>query len=358
MKKSTKIISFLLAALMLVMAFPITSFAAKDEIYIKEIRISTASTEAEAKNFLIDNGYTVVNTDLNQKTGKDCVFIGYKTTADPDEAITDISLMQMDGGYSFAEYEALLEQKTNEINNMLDSLSECLAEARANLAAGQKNAQGAREVLNFFKEDDSGKLLGDFLLGQETSREDLVKVFLQANGDVASIIYNMLAFACTDNGEDTSWLAKLENVDIWGEYDPLVYSDAASAIVDAFVNIHDMIVTYENEYMGIADNIGNNSEYADYTDEEIEDLLPDSYAEYAVVYETLSQYRYGGKPLLDFFKEDPYELDTEDLYPILSVLTLGQREIIKFVGFTALIAFAQSNEETATEYGENGRAHV
>ena len=350
MKKSTKIFSFFLALLMLAMALPMTAFAAKKETYIKEIRISTASKADVAKQYLTDNGYTVVDVDLNQKTGKGCVYIGYKTTADPDEAITDIALMQMDGGYSITEYQALLENKMKEINNMLDSLSDCLAEARANLAAGMKNAQGAREILNLFKEDDSGMLLGDFLLGQEPSREDLVKIFLQSNADVATIIYNMLAFACTDNGEDTSWLAKLEDVDVWGEYDPLVYSDAANVILESFINIRNMVLTYESEYKDIADDLASNPAYEGYTTEEIQALLPDSYAEYAVVYETLAGYKYGGKPLLDFFKQDPREIDTEEFYPLVSALTVGQREIIRFVGLTPLIALSQADETTSQEY--------
>ena len=56
---------------MLVTAFPIIVFAAKQETYIKEIRISTGATAGTAKKFLTDNGYTVVDTDLNQTTGKD-----------------------------------------------------------------------------------------------------------------------------------------------------------------------------------------------------------------------------------------------------------------------------------------------
>ena len=345
MRTGTKILSLFLAVLMFMMALPITAFAAKQETYIKEIRISTASTEAEAKQWLIDNDYIVVDVNLNQKTGKDCVYIGYKTTTNPDEAITDLSLMQMDGGYSFAEYEALLESKTKEINNMLDSLSVALDEARANLAAGQKNAQGARDILNFFKEDDSGMLLGDFLLGQKPSREELVKIFLQSSGDVATIIYSTLALACTDNGENTNWLAKLKNVDIYGDYDPVLYNDATDALFDSFVNIHDMMVTYENRYKNIAKEIANNPEYADYTDEEIEDLLPDSSLEYTLIYETLAYTQYGGKSLLDFFMKDPDEIDADELYPIVSVLSLGQQQIIRFVSLDLLITFAQADDD-------------
>ena len=50
MKKSVKILSFFLAILMLAMALPMTAFAAKKENYIKEIRISTASTADAAKS--------------------------------------------------------------------------------------------------------------------------------------------------------------------------------------------------------------------------------------------------------------------------------------------------------------------
>ena len=350
MTRSTKLISLILAVIMLVMALPITAFAAKGETYIKEIRMSAALKAADAKKFLTDNGYTVIDVDVNQRSGGECVYIGYKTTTNPDEAITDIALMQMDGGYSFSEYEALLEQKQNEIGNMLDSLSGALAEARANLAAGMKNAQGARDILNFFKEDDSGMLLGDFLLGQENSRDDLIKIFLQSNGDVATIIYNALAFACTDNGEETSWLAKLKDVDIWADYDPLLYSDAASAFLTSFVDIHDMVAKYEAEYKTLAEEIESNPDYAEYTDEQIQDLLPDSYAEYAVIYETLSSYNYGGKTLLDFFKKDPYEIDTDEFFPIISALSAGQQQIIKFVGLPMLISFAQADEETAQEF--------
>ena len=56
MKKSIKIVSFFLAILMLMMALPLSVFAARQETYIKELHISTASTAAEAKQWLIDNG--------------------------------------------------------------------------------------------------------------------------------------------------------------------------------------------------------------------------------------------------------------------------------------------------------------
>ena len=165
MKKYVKCLSFFMAILMLFMALPITSFAAKQETYIKEIRISTASTADAAKKFLTDNGYAVVDTDLNQKTGKDYVYIGYKTTTNPDEAITDISLMQMDGGYSFSEYEAMVERKRAMLEEIINSFAATVVEARSNYVAGHQGAAAAYKIFDRFVEDDSGKTLAELFFG-------------------------------------------------------------------------------------------------------------------------------------------------------------------------------------------------
>ena len=118
--------------------------------YLKKAHESTGATADAAKKWLTDNGYIVVDTDLNQKTGKDCVYIGYKTTTNPDEAITDISLMQMDGGYSFSEYEAMLERKRQELSAIIQSFAESIVEARSNYFAGHKGAQAAYKIFDFF----------------------------------------------------------------------------------------------------------------------------------------------------------------------------------------------------------------
>ena len=81
MKKSTKILSLILAVLMLVTALPITAFAAPRDVYVKELRMSTGSTADAAKKWLTDNGYTVIDVNVNDnKTKKDYVYIGYTTT--------------------------------------------------------------------------------------------------------------------------------------------------------------------------------------------------------------------------------------------------------------------------------------
>ena len=353
MKFSTKLISMLLSLLMVFSALPIVTFAATEKTYIKEVRISTAADEATAKQWLTENGYLVLDVNLNQKSGGDAVYMGYITTTNPDEAITDMAVMQMDGGYSFAEYQALVEQQRQDIDDMIDILETSIDEARENLANGNKNAQDAKKVLNFFIEEDSKVALGDYILEEDRSRDDLIKIFLEGNSDILVIVYFMLAWACTDYSEDNNWLAKLESVDPYGEYDPLDYDDIVVDAYQHFVTLREKLLTYENEFMKLTDDL---ELVETMTTDELSDYFPENYQEYSFLYLTLGEYKYGAGTLRDFFMQDPNELDTEDLYPLLSAMTPGQRTISAFIGFEPMIYFSQASSESAAEYFDECRA--
>ncbi|MEE0881237.1 MAG: ATP-binding cassette domain-containing protein, partial [Turicibacter sp.] len=47
------------------------------EIYVCGERVSYGETEEEAKSWLKQNGYTVLEQNLNEGTGKKCVYLGY-----------------------------------------------------------------------------------------------------------------------------------------------------------------------------------------------------------------------------------------------------------------------------------------
>ena len=353
MKTRMKWISLLLAVVLAVSALPLSVFAAEEKVYVKEVRISTAADEATAKLWLTANGYTVLDFNLNQKSNGDAVYLGYTTTTNPKEAITDMAVMQMDGGYSFAEYEELLEEQREDINDMIGILEVTLDEARANLANGYKNAQDAKKILNFFTEDDSGLPLGDYMMDGGRSRDDFVKIFLEGNSDVVTIIYYMLAWACTDYGEETNWLAKLEDVDPYGDYDPLDYDDIVMDAYQHFTTIREKLLTYENEYMQLEEDL---ELVQSMTPEELTDYFPEDYQEYASLYIALGEYKYARGTARDFFMQDPNEIALEDIYPILAAMTPGQRTICAFVGFETLVYFSQATEETALEYFNDCRA--
>ncbi|MEG0570585.1 MAG: hypothetical protein RR497_02960, partial [Oscillospiraceae bacterium] len=85
--------------LVLTMTFPdvskVITYAADTPTYISDVQMAYAvdTTDAAttlARKTLTDAGYKVVESDLNAGTDRPASFIGYKTTKDEKEAITDL----------------------------------------------------------------------------------------------------------------------------------------------------------------------------------------------------------------------------------------------------------------------------
>ena len=58
--------------------------------YITDLGIAYASSQSKAKNLVTDNGFTLIDRDLNQDAGGKWIYMGYKTSTDPSRAITGI----------------------------------------------------------------------------------------------------------------------------------------------------------------------------------------------------------------------------------------------------------------------------
>ena len=134
-KLRTILTSALLCAAMAVMA-PAQTIASAEEskedavLYVSEVKIGMGETSEEATKELLAEGYTILTkddgsyADLNEKAGtsglgkvfkkgptEKVVYMGYKTTTDVTDAITDLAVMNMNGGYSFELQESRLLQK-------------------------------------------------------------------------------------------------------------------------------------------------------------------------------------------------------------------------------------------------------
>ena len=243
-----KLLSFLLTAAML---FTMCSVAASAEgsggKYVKDVFIAYeySDDESKAKDWLTDHGYEPI-ADLNAgKTSKTktntVAYLGITRTDDPDEAITDMAVMNMNGGYSFDKYEEIVKQKRADIDEFINTFIPALNEYRENYngkgsEGGQKRAQMAHDLLNkFFDGDpegdyavnDTGKPLGDLFLNQtkqeigddaynalsaddKLNTADFEQIILESSGPAVSIIEQALALA-TDTAEDT-WLDRLDGL--------------------------------------------------------------------------------------------------------------------------------------------------
>ena len=66
--------------------------------YISELKLGISSVSADrAKEYLRREGfYDIIDVDLNKGAGKNWIYLGYKTTKNPDEAISDIKIYNKD----------------------------------------------------------------------------------------------------------------------------------------------------------------------------------------------------------------------------------------------------------------------
>ena len=409
-KRISTIIVAVFMAVLLAVQMPLQAFAAAtDGDYISEIKVFMAKKEADAKSALANEGYTLLDCNLNQDAeggtmskGKKATYIGYKTTNDSKEAITDLAVMNMKGGYSTEDYDALMEKYiSGDVTPFVDCFLAAVEEYRENYTSdieeNQKRAQYSHDVLNTFTDDDCGGAgLGDLLLNktkyelgddaynklsddEKKNHADLVTIVAQSNGKAEQMMENMITRA-SDTNEDT-WLDRLSVT----TYDDLVeetgetptdakktlakqYDDDANTLLDmwddfkeALEGKDEALEAFENydttaleEAKAAVEALDENA-----SDEEKEDALVAYYEarfdylemlfnfQIVAIYEALEKMDYDDGTLLDFFLQDSEDIedDITVIYPMVASLTDGQRAGLEFVSIRELASMAVTPSE-------------
>lgn len=370
---------------------PLQAFAASTSTtYISDLKLSYGHDAAEAKGWLTNQGYTVIDTDLNEKAdgtfqSKRCVYLGYKTTKKADEAITDMKTMNMKGNYSFEAYEMILAEKAEEISIFVEGLLVLLEEYRKNYEAGLYKAKVAHDMLNLIYDDDTGNDLGDLLLVptvQELGDEvysnlteedkdhhaDMVKILMQGNSSTTLAVEQYLCISA-DTAEDSF----LDRLAAYGCYDDFEYDFAKNNnITDAKAIESSLSAKYGDVAYYISCGINGFKEYISiYTDSEFfgekdeEKVIshfdtegkPGDYISWSNarnLYLALSEYEFEGEPLVSFLTNEDYDFEDDDrfmLYPLAASLSDGQRECSMFVSLVQLFnAGVVDNEGWARNY--------
>ncbi|MEE3427808.1 MAG: hypothetical protein VZQ55_02365, partial [Ruminococcus sp.] len=399
--------------------------AAGGKKYISEVKVGMGETSDEASKELKSGGYTILTddkgnyADLNKDAGtssamkkgpnQKIVYLGYKTTDDVNDAVTDLAVMNMNGGYSYQEYEKLMDDHMNtEIKPFVDRFIATLTEYRENLnkpkdSINYKRADYYRTLLNKLTDDDTkGKPLGDLLrnktkyeLGDEAYNKlsdseknnhcDILTLLMQGNGEAVQLLETELTKA-SDSKKNT-WLDRFVKNDLEAmtekvkeehpDFTPSEinsaldkkYNDDAKRILEKWNAFTDVLANYD-EAVDKADEViedgkddvktlndlNNDSSY-----EEVQEVVEDAYkveanmvkggiaGEDIVVKEYLEGTEYGDGTLLDFFEKDKSEFDDKDtireLYPIVNALTAGQIAGLDFLSIKDMILMAITDEK-------------
>ena len=418
MKRTLRTAIALVMAMLMVFQAPAQVLA--DETgpdYISEVRIGMGK---DAESYLTGEGFTILKdengkpVDLNKDAGGGWgsegdvkVLMGYKTTKDRSEAITDLAVMNMEGGYDVQEYEALIQQRMDsQIIPLVQKLQATIDEYRANLQsadpANRQRAEYIRTALNKFTDDDCGGAgLGDLLLNQTkfemgdaaydklTEEEkkqhcDITTLFLQADGQIMLMIYDLLARGA-DTAED-SWMDRFSAM----TYDDLIdsygmtptdakkqaakdFEDDAKILLQNWDKLRTQLVEADENAEALdgmeikegSSNVGNLTENSEV--EEMANALSDMLDEQAAQSEvlemaasvTLADYlesiEYGDGTMYDFFTQTSsyMEKNIKGLYPLVASLSEGQRAGLEFISLRELVMLSNRDVEYADEELEN-----
>ena len=391
--------------------------------YISEVKVGMGETSEEAAKELLAEGFTILTddsgkyADLNKDAGsksilkegpnQKIVYLGYKTTEDAGDAITDLAVMNMNGGYSFQDYEKLMDNHLDtQIKPFVDRFIATLKEYRENLkkpkdSINYKRADYYRNLLNKLTDDDTGgKPLGDLLVNQtkyemgddaynKLSAEekknhcDILTLLMQGNGQ--AVLHMETELTKSADSADNTWLDRFlatdletltENIkkehpnmtpsEINDELDKR-YNDDAKKIRDKWGAFNEILLNYDNAVDTAdkvaktdVDSVKNISVDEKSSKEEIAEaavklinaqttmVKGGKAAEDIVAHDYLEKTEYGDGTLLEFFERDQSEFFDEEvireLYPIVEALSGGQIAGLDFLSIKDMILMAVTDE--------------
>ena len=362
MKKTFKSMIAILLVVSMLMSATVVAFAA-EEVYLSDLRLIYADSYAEAKQLLASSkleGYQVLDENLNSGTGKTGVWLAYKTTTNVDDAITDISVMQMDGGYSEGNYQQMIQQSKNEYLAMGEIYLQAIEYFTEAYDAGNFLAESAYRQLNVYAGIDlyPDDRLGDLFIEGALTASDLATLFMQGNSHVLKNVRSLLAMGTSYNEEGLTYLERVSLL-ASGTYsgyldesvadltaDDIYISDSEDVdVLAALIAPH--IATFRNMF----EELSAYEDELNYEDEEFTDLEI-KYAEYKAVAEMMRAVDYlNGQSLYDFCMN--YSVNTKDysdLYPLAEALNDGQIALVKLGHFYDVVRYSMSSapEETIT----------
>ena len=389
MKAVKKILSVVLSAVIGITA-SVNAFAASaKKTYISDIVAVTSDSEKRAEAAFIKAGYKMLKDGNVNSTLKTGVYLGYKETENPDEAITDIAAMNMTGKFSYSDYKRIMENNKEQVAETIENFLPVIAEFQVNYDAEKPAAVAAYKAMNVFRDDDSGKLMGDYIHDfdfSEKSEKQMTETFMQANSQIILTIMQQASLAADDN--DDTMIDRLTELGpdgaaakFRGIYPSVAkanqamaaeYGETAAEIYKDWNNVYQYITDTESRL--VEEDKQGETAYVNGADEEMGDLgnadrkiknyfegMNDGvntasetadFSDYSLYY-LLSITEYGDGTLLDFFNRSAGEVKKEELYSLVEAMSEGQRSQIGMTGLKLTLESAFCDTESDSQEAEN-----
>lgn len=380
-KISWKIISLLLVLATLITTLPLTVFAEElkteesddtVEVYIKSFKLAQAKTSEEARVILEEDGYIFAEGNLNEGAEGDGIWIGYQTTTDPSEAIYDVKVMNMKGGFTLTSMKEALASQESAFAEMANDFTYLVEEFIDAYNEGSVPAQKAYKALNFFRVvSGETELLEENGLGYQIvqgnmSIERITEILMFCDPTIVDTIVKLLTMGIQiRNG---NWLEKLsekgpyDSETVYGENEAEllrraeqllmiieIYAGAYAAMDKAGLIPTELDENFEAKYDGAVKNGKLTAEEA-----ALKKADEGRYRYYKVAFDELAKYSYGteGGTLKDFFLSLADGGNEKALYPMVSVLSDGEFSALSYGCFLEVVSGVNATVEGFDTYDE------
>ena len=293
--------------------------AGRATYYLSDLQMAEADTADEAKQLLKDAGFTVLDKNLNPD-GDKAVYLGYKKSTNVDDAITDVKVMNMKGGFNISDYDSIVDEAIQTYSKDVDNLRIAAKEFAENYKAGKKEAQLAYRQLNYYyvEVDKKQVKMGDYMLNFPATNEGFADILLKGNTNILDNIRILLSMGVADGGDLIERIkTAVADEAVYGKKQ---YYEDAKEIAGKIQQLKKMFNDAQTEI----DEINADTEM---TEEEKEAalIMPEYIATLLLSFDLiLASIPYGESNYSEYF-ETTEKVDYSALYPFVEAMTAGQR---------------------------------
>ena len=319
MKLLKVLISMILVVTMCItMVMPAS--AGRITYYLSDLKMAEAATADEAKQLLTAAGYEILDKNLNPG-GDKAVYLGYKKSKNVDDAITDVKVMNMKGGFNVSDYETIFEEAMDTYSSEVNNLRIAANEFAANYKAGKKEAQLAYRQLNYYYvEDDKGvkTYMGDYMLNFPGDNKDFADILLKGNPNILDNIRILLSMGVADDGDLIERIkASVADKSV---YTKDKYFDNAKELTGKIQQLKKMLADAQAEIAEIEADTEMTQEEKD-----LALVMPTYIVTLLGSFDlVLASIPYGETNYREYF-ENATDVDYKLLYPFVEAMTEGQR---------------------------------
>ena len=357
---------------------PLQVYAASTDVtYLSDIKLYCADNAEDAKKGLEGEGYTFQSGNLNAGTERDTeVYLGYKTTTNPDMAITDIRMLGMESGFQLYDYNQMVEYLKNEKSGAAYTMVEASKEFTQNYEKNSPKAISAYKGLNYFYVDEAEMKLGDYIIAGKANLDFYMSMVLKSSAGTLNAVLTLLnaGVAPYENSYDEqegevvseNWAEQLPESTVYYMLDnnPTAdelkdmkkqYNDNAR---ETFKQIQTFVMEYENSLARNPDgNADTSIKTAEQAVENADDVSrEDADVVYVKAFDKLNEYSFTedmtvGEWILDLGHQTSDEVDLTELYPLVDVMSDAQNDIIGDTGFLSAVSNLGENEKASSFEG-------